>query len=286
MDKFERFNETELPSIKEFYSRLNDSNIDVKDYEHAQKVWKHFNIKNMGEYHDLYLKTDVILLADIFENFRDVCLKNYKLDPAWYYTSLGLSWDALLKKTDIKLDLRSDVSMILFTEGGIRGGVSMISNRYGKANNKYMENYNSKEESKYITYLDANNFHGWGMSQKLPYKNFRWVDEKKLIDLNPFQIDADDDTGYILQIDLEYPKELHELHNDYPLAPENITINKIDRLTPNLNNKTKYILHLNNLQLYLILGLKLSKIHKVLAFDKKEWMKPYIDLNTNLRTAR
>ena len=123
------------------------------------------------------------------------------------------------------------------------------------------------------------------MSQKLPYKNFRWVDEKKLIDLNPFQIDADDDTGYILQVDLEYPKELHNSHKDYPLAPENISINKIYKLTPNLNNKTKYILHLNNLQLYLSLGLKLTKIHKVLAFDKKEWIKPYIDLNTNLRTT-
>ena len=137
MDNFERFNELELPPAKEFHSRLNDSNIDVKDYEHAQKVWHHFDIKNMEEYHDLYLKTAVILLADIFENFRDVCLKNYKLDPAWYYTSLGLSWDALLKKTEIKLDLLSDVSRILFIEGGIRGGASMISNRYGKANNKY-----------------------------------------------------------------------------------------------------------------------------------------------------
>ena len=125
-DNFERFNETELPSIKEFYSRLNDSNVDVKDYEHAQKAWKHFNIKNMGEYHNLYLKTDVILLADIFENFRDVCVKNYKLDTAWYYTSPGLSWDALLNKTKITLHLLSDVNMILFIENGMKGGVSMI----------------------------------------------------------------------------------------------------------------------------------------------------------------
>ena len=285
MDNFERFNETVLPPMYEFNSRLYDSNVDVKDYEHAQKVWQHFDIKNMGEYHDLYLKTDVILLADIFENFRDVYAKNYKLDPACYYTSPGLSWNALLKKTEIKLDLLSDVNMILFIEGGIRGGVSMISNRYGKANNKYMENYDPKEESKYITYLDAKNLYGWGMSQKLPYKNFRWVNEKKLIGLNPFQIDANGDTGYILQVDLEYPKELHNLHNDYPLAPENITINKIDKLTPNLNNKTKYILHLKNLQLYLSLGLKLTKIHKVLAFEQKDWIRPYIDLNTNLRTA-
>ena len=239
MDNFERFNETELPPAKEFYSRLNDSNIDVEDYDHAKKVWKHFSIKDMGEYHDLYLKTDVILLADIFENVRDVCIKNYKLYPAWYYTSPGLSWDALLKKTEIKLDLLSDVNMILFIEGGIRGGDSMISNRYGKANNKYMKNYDPSEESKYITYLDANNLYGWVMSQKLPYKNFRWVNENKFVGLNPLHIDADDDTGYILQVDLEYPKELHELHNDYPLAPENITINKIDKLTPNLNNKTK-----------------------------------------------
>ena len=285
MDNFERFNEIELPPVNEFYSRLNDSDVDPKDYEHAQKVWRHFDIKNMGEYHDLYLKTDVILLADIFENFRDVCIKNYKLDPAWYYTSPGLSWDALLKKTEIKLDLLSDVNMILFIEGGIRGGVSMISNRYGKANKKYMENYNPGEESKFITYLDANNLYGWGMSQKLPYKNFRWIDEAMLADLDPTQLGAEGETGCILQVDLEYPKELHNLHNDYPLAPENITINEIDELTPNLNNKTKYILHLKSLPHYLSFGLKLTKIHKVLAFDQKDWMKPYIDLNTNLRTA-
>ena len=254
MHNFNKFNETELPPINEFYSRLYDSGVDEKDYAHAQKVWSHFDIKSMGEYHDLYLKTDVILLADIFENFRDVCLKNYKLDPAWYYTSPGLSWDALQKITGIKLDLLSDINMILFVEAGIRGGVSMISNRYGKANNKYMENYNPNEESKFITYLDANNLYGWGMSQKLPYKNFRWIDEAKLVDFDPTLINTEDDTGYILQVDLEYPKELHKAHNDYPLAPENITINEIDKLTPNLYNKTKYILHLKSLQLYLSLG--------------------------------
>ena len=139
--------------------------------------------------------------------------------------------------------------MILLIEAGIRGGVSMISNRYGKANNKYMKNYNPDEESKFITYLDASNLYGWGMSQKLPYKNFRWVNEKKLVGLDPYLLDADGDTGYILQVDLEYLKDLHDLHNDYPLAPENMNINRVDKLTPNLNNKEKYILHLKNLQL-------------------------------------
>ena len=285
MDNFDKFNETKLPPANEFYSRLYDSNVNEKDYAHAQKVWSHFGFKNMGEYHDLYLKTDVVLLADIFENFRDVCLKNYKLDPAWYYTSPGLSWDALLKKTEIKLDLLSDINMILFIETRIRGGVSMISNRYSKANNKYMENYNPAEESKFITYLDANNLYGWGMSQKLPFKNFRWLDEAKLANFNPILINAEDNTGYILQVDLEYPKELHDAHNDYPLAPGPMKLNKIDKLTPNLKDKAKYILHLKNLQLYLSLGLKLTKIHKVLAFDQKDWMRPYITLNTDLRTA-
>ena len=155
MNNFERLNELELSPIEEFYSRLNDSNVSAQDYEHAQKVWKHFNIKNMGEYQNLYLKTDVILLADIFENFRDVCNENYKLDPAWYYTSPGLSWDSLLEKTEMTLDLLSDVDMFLFIENGIRGGVSMNSNRYGKANNKYMKSHDPNEESEYITYLDA-----------------------------------------------------------------------------------------------------------------------------------
>ena len=122
------------------------------------------------------------------------------------------------------------------------------------------------------------------MSQKLPYKDFEWVDDKKVANLKPEKINPDGDTGYILQVDLGCPKELHDLHNDYPLAPENITINKVNRLTPNLNNKPKYTLHLKNLQLYLGLGLKLTETHEVLQFTQKEWLKPYIDLNTNLRT--
>ena len=113
--------------------------------------------------------------------------------------------DALQKKTEIELDLLSDINMMLFVEAGMRGRVSMISNRYGKANNKYMENYNPDEESKFITYLDANNLYGWGMSQKLPCKNFRWLDKEVIKNLEPTQLDTEDDTGYILQVDLEYP---------------------------------------------------------------------------------
>ena len=174
MNKIEKFDEQQLPDKSKFYSTLTNTNISDDEYEHAKNVWNHYNIQNLGEYHDLYLRTDVMLLSDIFENFREVCMKNYKLDPAWYYTSPGLSWDALLKYTKIELDLLSDIDTVLFVEQGIRGGVSMISNRFSEANNKYMESYDDTKESTFITYLDANNLYGWAMCQKLPYSNFEW----------------------------------------------------------------------------------------------------------------
>ena len=149
MSGIEKFSEEKLPPKEEFYSKLNDCGVSDEDYDHAKKVWKEFEVKNMGEYHDLYLKSDVLLLADVFEEFRNVCMENYSLDPAWYYTSPGLSWDALLKHSKIFLELLSDVDMLLMFEKGIRGGISMISNRYGKANNKYMgEKYDPNESSK------------------------------------------------------------------------------------------------------------------------------------------
>ena len=180
MDSFDKFDEEELPPKDEFYSKLNDKQITDKDYKHAKNVWKKFKIKNMGEYHDLYLETDVLLLSDVFENFRKICIKNYDLDPCWYYTAPGLSWDALLKHSKIELELLSDVDMLLFFENAIRGGVSMISNRYGKANNKYMKEYNKSKPTKYLTYLDANNLYGWAMSQPLPINNFKWMSKKEL----------------------------------------------------------------------------------------------------------
>ena len=154
-----------LPTKEQFYSILNDETISEADYKHAEKVWEKFNLKNMGEYHDLYPKSDVLLLSDVFENFRKTCIQYYKLDPCQYFTSPGLSWDSTLKMTDIKLELMTDVDMFQFIEKGMRGGISYIANRYGKANNKYMKNYDENAPSKYIMYLDANNFYGWAMRQ-------------------------------------------------------------------------------------------------------------------------
>ena len=205
--------------------------------------------------------------------------------------------------TNIKLELMTDIDMFQFIEKGMRGGVSYIAHRYGKANNKYMKEYDEKAPSKYIMYLDANNLYGWAMSQYLPTGNFKWISDKEIkrIDLGKYK--ADGKKGLILEVDLEYPQELHELHNDYPVTPEkvkvsnnmlseyckkiadkyNIFIGLVNKLIPTLRDKEGYVLHYRNLQLYLDLGLKIKKVHRVLKFDQSPWLKQYIDFNTEKR---
>ena len=277
MNSLERFKENKLPPKEAFYSRLTGEGISNEDYEHAKKVWKVFGMKTLQDYHDLYNVTDVLLLADVFENLRNVCMENYNLDPAHYFTAPGLAWDACLKITNVELELVSDIDMLLMIEEGIRGGVSMISNRYGKANNKYMgKSFNEKEPSKYKQYLDANNLYGWAMSKPLPTHGFEWM---KVDELETWELHS-----CILEVDLEYPKSLHDLHNDYPLAPEQIMVNKTSKLIPNLGDKKKYILHYENLKQYLELGLKLTNIHSGIKFKESPWLENYISLNTKLRT--
>ena len=304
MDSFDKFNKTELPTKEEFYSILIDEHISDEDYTHAQNVWNTFKLQTMGEYHNLYLKSDILLLADVFENFRRTCIQYYKLDPCHYFTSPGLSWDAMLKMTNIQLELMTDIDMFQFVEKALRGGVSYISHRYSKANNKYMSKYDENMPSKYIMYLDANNLYGWAMSQYLPTGNFRWMTEKQISKLNVARYNENSEKGLILEVDLEYPKELHDLHNDYPLAPEKVCVKKdmlsdyckkiatkynistglVHKLIPTLSNKEKYVLHYRNLQMYIDLGLKLKKIHRVLEFDQSPWLKQYIDFNTQKRS--
>ena len=386
MDSFEKFNEKALPTKDQFHSILNDQHITDDEYNHAKEVWNIFMIRTLGDYHDLYLVSDVLLLTDVFENFRKTCMQYYKLDPCHYFTSPGLSWDAMLKMTNIKLELMTDIDMFQFIEKGMRGGVSYIENRCGNANNKYMKEYDEKAPSKYIMYLDANNLYGWAMSQYLPTGNFKWMTDKEISKTNLGKYELDSKEGLILEVDLEYPKELHDLRNDYPIAPEkvkvsneapskyimyldannlygwamsqylptgnfkwmtdkeisktnlgkyeldskeglilevdleypkelhdlrndypiapekvkvsndmlsayckkiakkyNISTELVRKLIPTLRDKKEYVLHHRNLQLYLNLGLKIKKIHRVLKFDQSPWLKQYIDFNTEKR---
>ena len=284
MDSIEKFKDTEPPPLGSFYSKLSGKGISEKNYKHVWNVWNTFKMKTLKEYHELYNITDVLLLADVFENFRDICLKNYGLDPVYYFTAPGLAWDACLKITDIDLELLSENNMLLMFEKGIRGGISIISNRYGEANNKYMgRGFNKNKPSKYLMYLDANNLYGCAMSEKLPTHGFKWLTggEMEKIYENRHNLNK---MPCILEVDLEYPENLHDRHNDYPLCPEKVKCkNGVEKLIPNLRDKTKYVLHYKNLIQCLDMGLKIKHIHRGIKFVESEWMKPYIDKNTNLR---
>ena len=282
MDNWERFDKTSLPNKESFYSNLNMENIDDIDYRHGNNAFKRFKLKKLGEHHDLYVQSDTLLLADVFENFRNTCIKVYELDPAHFLSLPGLAWQACLRKTNIKLELLTDYDMLLMVEEGIRGGICHSIHRHARANNKYMKNYDENKKSSYIQYLDANNLYGWPMSQKLPVNGFKWVNNE----INEEFIknyDENSDKGYILEVDIKYPRKLHDLHSDLPFLPKRMTIDQCKKLVCNLRNKKKYVVHIKSLKQALNHGLRLKKVHRIIEFNQEAWLKPYIDMNTELR---
>ena len=284
MTSWERFNQT-LPDKKGSYSELNIEDITDKGYEHAQKVWDVFKIKSLGEYHDLYVQSDTLLLADVLKNFRDKCIEIYELDPAHFLSTPGLTWQAYLKKTGVELELLTDIDMLLMVEKGIRGGICQATHRYAKANNKYMNNYDKSIESSYLMYLDANNLYGWAMSQKLPVNGFMWYNDH-LSDFNEEFIknyNENSDEGYFLQVDIEYPKQLWSSHKDLPFLPERKKLEKVEKLVCSIEDKEKYVIHIRALKQALNHGLILKDVHRVIKFNQEAWLKPYVDMNTKLR---
>ncbi len=230
----------------------------------------------------------------------------YGLDPAHYYTAPGLAWSSMLKMTKQNLDLITDVDMLLMIEKAKRGGISQVcSKRYTKANNKYLPDYDSTQDNSYLMYYDANNLYGWGMSQSLPYGGLEWVKEKHheyiLQDIcisTQKELDDSED-GYYFEVDLKYPKELHDKHKDLPFGCEKMTPEKewlsdyqqsfditssTEKLLTTLYDKKNYVLHQRNLRQYLSVGLRVEKIHRVLKFKQSHWLKKYIDFNTQKRT--
>ena len=297
IDSFDKMYDDKLPRINKFYSRLNNSRCSKEDYEKAQDVWNCFKCKSFLDYHNVYLVSDVLLLTDIWENFRSVCYKMYNLDCEYYYTSPGLSFDAMLKYTKQELELITDLDQYLFVENGIRGGVSQISTRHAISNNKYMSSYDKTKDDSYIFYGDANNLYGYGMSTYLPTDSFKWNDDEwnveKIMSLND-----EATTGYLFEVDLKIPEAKHDYFNDYPLCPENISIKKSDlnvwqqenyketnvkKLCLTLYDKKKYIINYRYLKLVLSLGYQLENIHRVLQYSQSNFLKRYINLNTNAR---
>ena len=255
-----------------FYSNLNISSISEEDYQHAQRFWEEFGICDPRDYHDL--RTDVVLLANVFKAFKDTCLRHYSLDPAHFYTSPGLAWRACLKQTGIKLELLTDPDMLLMFERGIRGGITQVVRKYAAANNPYMgDKFDPNEDTTYLQYLDTNNLYGWAMSQPLPTGEFKWTD------VNPNEIAelaTRTDKGYVLEVDISYPKELHNQHNDLQFMCERMEINGVEKLVPNLRDK-KNVIHIQALNQALQHGLRLDRIHRAIEFDQSPWLKTYID---------
>ena len=291
-DNTKKYNEQKLPNKEEFFNKINNKNISDEDYEHAKSVFEKFECKNLLDYSILYLKTDICHLSDIFQKFSKFAYKTYNLDLTHSYTLPGFSWQAMLKLTKIELELISDPDMYLFLMDAIRGGISVCNKKHVIADNKYINE--TTKNNKYLMYLDANNLYGVSMIQSLPYKNFKWSDN---LTLNKIQ------TG-IYEVDIEIPTNLHNKFKDYPVCPEikNIPENNLSEYQNYLNNKLNikynekdkklildllpkknYKIYYKNLEYYMKLGVRITKIHKILTFDEKPFLKEYIDLNTNLR---
>ena len=301
MNSWDKFVETVLPPKDEFYSDITGEHITDSDYEHAKTMWKVCKFKHLGDMCDFYVATDTLLLAQVMERFRDLTMDNYGLDALHYVSLPGLTFDACLKYTKVKLELLTDIDKYLFFEQGVRGGISVISHRHAIANNPSVPNYDPSKENSYIALWDYNALYSTALTQPLPKGNFRWLEDEELYTFDLDQISEGSSEGYVLQVDLRYPPNLHDLHNLYPLAPEQMKItskmhspylksllkkhglNRMpssSKLVTNLQDKKGYIVHYRTLQTYLKLGLEITAIHKILAFNEEPWARPYVELNT------
>src|SRR5271154_75786 len=236
IDSHERFLETELPLFHEFHTNLHGK-ISQDDYQYAQKVWKTFGCKNLGEYHDLYLKTDVLSLADIWIQLRKMSMEYDGLDPSHYVSLPAYSWDAMLKMTGVKIELFTEMAKHDFIEKAKRKGISMACKRYFKANNpKIGKAFNPSKPTTWISYVDVTNLYGWAMSQFLPIGNYEWVASWEYLLKNPamqkkylkkiLKTKADAPKGYFLNIKAHFPLKIHDYLSDLPLAVENVAVEK------------------------------------------------------------
>ena len=302
MDNVEKLNHQGLPPKNDFYSMLSKETITETNYNHAKNVYEKLNCKSFRDYHMTYLKCDVLLLADVFENFRKTCINYYRLDPANYISAPSLAWDAMLMKTNIELEQIYDQKILDIVERHKKGGLCFVgSKRHVKANNHYLDDFDVSKPENYLMYWDANNLYGWAMSQYLPYKNISLNSE---IDIDTI-LKTDDNSkyGYIVECDLEFPQEIHDKLKEFPPCPEsiaptkemlsefqkkmaeknNVKVGSCSKLVPHLMKHEKYCIHYRNLKFVKELGVEITKVHNVVQFKQKPWLKKYIDFNTNKR---
>jgi hypothetical protein len=303
VDSQEKFKDTSLPPIEAFNSDLSGEKCSAENYEYAKKVWGLLKCKTFLDYHNFYLRLDVTLLTDVFETFRKSSMKMFGLDANWYFGLPGLAWDSMLKFTGVKLELMTDIDMYIAMENMIRGGVTMSSHRHYKANNPKVDGYDDKKTKTWLRYDDANSLYPTTMVQNLPREGFKWGKTTHWTEEKIMSLDPNGENGIFLEVDVDYPDELHDAHNEYPLMPEKLAptysmlsdyarqhcgtdekhYKSCAKLVPNLMNKRKYWIHYRNLQFAIDQGLKLIKVHRVIEFKQSCWMKKYIDFCVNER---
>ena len=311
---FDQIRSCGLPQYDEFYSTLTQSNVSPKDYAHAKTVYKTFGCKNLLDYMVLYNRLDTYLLAECFENFREVALKEFHLDPARYLSLPGFSLDAMFYMTKARVRLIEDPEMYLCLERGIRGGLSFVGERYLAASPEMTDDEfeklseNEKEKVNRIIYIDQNNLYGNCLRKYHAVGSYKWLTQNQISKIDWANLSSESNTGYILQVDIEYPDFLHKDHESLPICPEHKDINyhdlseysklayekiygssskvfhhKSKKLTVSFETKYSYVIHYNNLKEYMKLGLKLLKIHRVISFEQRPFMRPYVDKCTQMR---
>ena len=317
-----KFNDLALPPRDKFYSQLRNDTISPEDYTHAQNVWQRFRCTSMREYHDLYLLQDVMLLADVFEEFRRVSIASTTLDPTHYVSLPGLSGESgylysgrwmdgpVERPFEIQLLHDQQHDMYVFLEEMVRGGVSMTPGRYAKANHKFLADYDEKQPSKFLEYWDENNLYGYAMSELLPCADYRWEPQDVVDDLLLKLIQGDlpyheSCRGYIFEVDGYFPEDTHDSLRDFPPLPDKMVITsdmisphaaelndlcgvthdgKSKKLVCTLLDRSEYTVHYRNLLQAVKLGFRVTKVTRVLSFVQKAWLKPYIDYNTQKRS--
>ena len=245
-------------------------NLDIsdEDYTHAQKVWDILRCKSMGDYHDFYMKTDVLLLADVMEDFRDKRTSVCGLDALHCYMAPGLAWEEALKTTNVELDHITDPTMHFFIEKGIHGGVSVTTKRHAVTNNKYLKDYETRKVYIFhiLTLIICMN---WRCLSHYQPHGFEWMTDRELAKWQNIPC--------FLEASLRYPRELHDLHNNLPLAPDHVMVGKVRKLIPNLNDKVEYITHYKALKQYISMGLEITKVHHGVKSEERPWLAEYIE---------
>lgn len=307
LDTPKKLADKQLPDIACFKNDLTNTDLDKKSYMQAKEVWKVFQCETLQDYLEIYLLCDVLLLADVFENFRTNCIADYHLDPVFYFSAPHFTLDAFLLRANVQLDLLMDINQYIFLIGGIRGGLSMVCGRYSHANNPLISPsfpYDETKPQKYILYLDANNLYGKAMMEPLPTSNFEWMNESELLLENILALPDDGNVGCIVECDILYPSELFEDHLDYPLAPHKVKIpfsklspvaqqickkhglkhsTNTEKLMATFLPKNCYVLHYRNVKLYSELGLRFIRIRRGVKFNQAPIIKSYIEFNSAKR---